>query len=806
MILRSRARYRCALTNLAALVVILSTSFVVSAQTPETGTIIGVVDARETGQPVAGAAIKTEDGRNATTTSALGRFQLDGLPVGVTVLTVEAAGFLPFRVTGIQVQPNAPTELTVDLEATPNIMQRVQVTATKEPLSVGDVAAQTDIVDRVTIENRGEQTLVQAINHVPGAVVSTQLGIFESVMLRGLPRGDPEFTNTLLLIDGVPQTLSNNGARVVAMPINDASSIEIVRGPNSALYGRTAIGGAVNMRTSDPTPDHQFGFDFTGGQFGMLKGVGKASGPVKQWGSYYVSAASERNHGYFKATSDFLDANSAQFAKLVFAPDPKSFGSVSVNRVVSDNSTPTNEPIIDGHFLHELDPRFDRFTSFNIPGPNYHQAEGRVTLNYTRQLASWARFSEVFGYRNVEHHFIIDGDFIAGPFDLDAHTVTMYPFDQKLNENIYYQEARVELTPRSAALKHSLIAGSSYEWNKGRLASDFIDNDPDLGGFTINYLNPVIPPKDEWNHSESSRRYHLGITGVFGQYMIQPVRRLILTAGGRYDRLNLDNTRLGSPKVEATFDAFSPKGSATFKLLGAGNDGGPTLNLYGTYSESFLPPRRPSSLIPADVPLNLKPEDIHNYEGGLKAGLLGGRIALEATYFRMRENGVVLSRRQGPFFLPTNAGQLRYKGVETGASWAATRKISVYANSSFYRNRFGNFVIQSEDGDDVLTGNLLPISPKYVVNWGATFTPTTPVNFTVNVKHLSSVQTNTENTFALPRYSVADAAVSWRRGSLRITVSAHNIFDETYYWNGDGETADPGRPRQVLVGVSMLFR
>jgi outer membrane receptor protein involved in Fe transport len=130
----------------------------------------------------------------------------------------------------------------------------------------------------------------------------------------------------------------------------------------------------------------------------------------------------------------------------------------------------------------------------------------------------------------------------------------------------------------------------------------------------------------------------------------------------------------------------------------------------------------------------------------------------------------------------------------------------VYANSSFYRNRFGNFVIQSEDGDDVLTGNLLPISPKYVVNWGATFTPTTPVNFTVNVKHLSSVQTNTENTFALPRYSVADAAVSWRRGSLRITVSAHNIFDETYYWNGDGETADPGRPRQVLVGVSMLFR
>ena len=80
------------------------------------------------------------------------------------------------------------------------------------------------------------------------------------------------------------------------------------------------------------------------------------------------------------------------------------------------------------------------------------------------------------------------------------------------------------------------------------------------------------------------------------------------------------------------------------------------------------------------------------------------------------------------------------------------------------------------------------------------------MTLTVNVKHLSSVQTDTANTFSLPRYSVADAAISWRRGPLRITVSGHNIFDEKYYWNGDGETADPGRPRQVLVGVSMVFR
>src|SRR6185436_17888081 len=136
----------------------------------------------------------------------------------------------------------------------------------KTPLSIGEVAAQTDIIDRSTIEARGDQTLVQAISHVPGAVVSTQLGVFESVMLRGMPRGDPEFTNTLLLIDGVPQATSRNGSRVIGLTINDASTIEVVRGPNSALYGRTAIGGAVNILTADPTPKPEFTFDFTGGQ------------------------------------------------------------------------------------------------------------------------------------------------------------------------------------------------------------------------------------------------------------------------------------------------------------------------------------------------------------------------------------------------------------------------------------------------------------------------------------------------------------------------------------------------------------
>jgi iron complex outermembrane receptor protein len=770
--------------------------------------VTGTVVSQANGQPIADAVVTVEGTSLTATTNAAGRFRIEGVPAGRATLVVRARGFLERRVVDV---PPGTDATTIELQPTPNFLDRVQVTATKTESAVGEVAAATDVVDRSTIESRGDQTLTQAIAHVPGAVVSTQLGIFESVMLRGMPRGDPEFTNTLLLIDGVPQTLSNNGARVIALPIHDATSIEIVRGPNSALYGRTAIGGAVNVRTADPTPERQFGVELTGGEFKMAKGLATASGPLKQWGGYYVSGGAERNGGYFvnKTTTKYSDNTKSVFGKITFTPSPNSFGSISINHVDSKNFTPTNEPIINGQFLHVIDPRFDRFTNFNIPGPNYNQRETRFTVNFAQELAPWAKVVEVFGYRAVQHHFIEDGDFIAGPFDLKAHTVSMYPFSQQMDEDIFYQELRLELASSAARVKNRAIFGGSYEHNSGKLFSDFIFNDPDLFGFTINYLNPVIPPKTEWQHDTGNRLYHLGITGLFGQYQIEPVRRLIVTAGGRYDRLDLDNSRNGGAKLENTFDAFSPKVSATVKLANPGDgaeNAGPTVNVYAAYSQSFLPPRRPSSLVPADVTLNLKPEDIENVEGGVKASLAGGRVSLEATYFHMTEDGVVLSTRQGPFFLPTNSGKLLYKGVETGAAIAMSSRADVYANASFYRNRFSNFVIQSEDGDEALTGNRLPISPDRIINWGVTVRPASSVDATVNVKHMGSVQANRENTFSLGGYSLLDAAVTWRSGPLRVTVSGHNLTNQEYYWNGDGETADPGRPRQVLVTTSVRLK
>ena len=438
------------------LLVLSPAAWAVGAQA--TGTIAGTVVAGGTGQPVPNAVVLVDGESLAAVTNGVGRFEIAGAPPGAVGLTVQAAGYLELRVPDVQVVAGSATAVTVELVATPNYLERVQVTASKAPLSIGEIAAQADVVERAEIDERGDQRLTQAIAHVPGVIVSTQAGSFESVMLRGLPRDGNEFTSTLLLIDGVPQTDSRNSSRVINLPIHDAGSIEVVRGPNSALYGRTAIGGAVNVRTGEPTAEHESDFDLGAGGFGFFKGAARASGPVDDWGGYFVSASSERNSGFYTGPSEFTVDQTSVFAKLTFVPDSKSFGMVSANRVVSAQSLPTNEPIIAGRFLSDIDPRFDRLSDLNVAGVNYRQNEGRFTANYTRQFTDEVRLVNVFGYRQIQYKFIDSGDITGAPFDLANTVLTQYPFDLQTDEDIFYGESRLE-TDFSAGVGRDVVHG-----------------------------------------------------------------------------------------------------------------------------------------------------------------------------------------------------------------------------------------------------------------------------------------------------------------------------------------------------------
>ena len=127
--------------------------------------------------------------------------------------------------------------------------QPVVVTATRVPTSIEQIGSSVTVIDAGEIERRQWRTLPEALAAVPGlhAVQSGVAGTQTSVFTRGT-----NSNHTLILIDGVRASdpSSPNGAYDFAhILLEDVERIEIVRGPQSTLYGSGALGGVIHIIT-----------------------------------------------------------------------------------------------------------------------------------------------------------------------------------------------------------------------------------------------------------------------------------------------------------------------------------------------------------------------------------------------------------------------------------------------------------------------------------------------------------------------------------------------------------------------------
>ncbi|MBP0444278.1 TonB-dependent receptor [Roseomonas sp. SSH11] len=124
------------------------------------------------------------------------------------------------------------------------------VTATRVPTPIERVPGAVTVIDRQTIEERGYQTLSEALATVPGLALiqSGGLGQPASAFIRGTAS-----RHALVLLDGVPvnDVSEPNGAFNFGNDLlgMEVERIEVLRGPASSLYGSGAIGGVVNIVT-----------------------------------------------------------------------------------------------------------------------------------------------------------------------------------------------------------------------------------------------------------------------------------------------------------------------------------------------------------------------------------------------------------------------------------------------------------------------------------------------------------------------------------------------------------------------------
>ncbi len=182
------------------------------------------------------------------------------------------------------------------------------VTGTRIPTPAERVPASVTVIDRQTIEERGYTTLSEALQSVPGMrlVQSGGIGQQASAFLRGAGS-----RNVLVLLDGVPvnDPAEANGAFNFGNEmLFDIERIEVLRGPASAVYGSSALGGVINMVTRRAPADRAFapfGEVAGGTQRTLRAGIG-AAGTVQQF-DYMFAGQSLSTQGFNAMAPRFTD-------------------------------------------------------------------------------------------------------------------------------------------------------------------------------------------------------------------------------------------------------------------------------------------------------------------------------------------------------------------------------------------------------------------------------------------------------------------------------------------------------------------
>jgi len=147
--------------------------------------------------------------------------------------------------------------------------EEIVVTATRLATPLREVASSVTVITAADIERKGAKTVAEALRDVPG-LVATQSGPTGSVTTVSLRGAKTE--QTKVLIDGVAVNdpiSPGGGFNFGNLQTEDVERIEVVRGPQSVLYGSDAIGGVINII--------------------LKRGKGKPNGYVKAWaGSYHT--------------------------------------------------------------------------------------------------------------------------------------------------------------------------------------------------------------------------------------------------------------------------------------------------------------------------------------------------------------------------------------------------------------------------------------------------------------------------------------------------------------------------------------
>jgi vitamin B12 transporter len=171
----------------------------------------------------------------------------------------------------------------------------VVVTATRNPLAIGDLPASVTVLQGADLRARGVTSVADALREVPGVGIARSgsfMGV-TSVFTRG---GQGSYTK--VLIDGVPMpaTQPSGGFDWSTLSTDNVERIEVVRGPSSVVWGSDAVTGVVNVITRSGRGGPRMSAAVRAGNLGTVDGEAHVSRST-QPGTSTVCQPDHRNDG-----------------------------------------------------------------------------------------------------------------------------------------------------------------------------------------------------------------------------------------------------------------------------------------------------------------------------------------------------------------------------------------------------------------------------------------------------------------------------------------------------------------------------
>ncbi len=211
-----------------------------------------------------------------------GRYCFGEIPPGDYLLQAEAPGLRMTAAKAIIVD-NALEDLPeLTLEIIPTSAQ-VTVTSTGFAQSPSETSKQLSVIDAATAINQGQDSLVAALDQVPGLRIAQEggPGSFATIQIRGLRTFD-----TSVLVDGmrlrdISATQGDSAAYISDLWFTDSSRVEILQGAGASLYGTNAIGGVVNVVTDQGGGPFHGSVDLQGGMLGQALGRVHLAGGIR---------------------------------------------------------------------------------------------------------------------------------------------------------------------------------------------------------------------------------------------------------------------------------------------------------------------------------------------------------------------------------------------------------------------------------------------------------------------------------------------------------------------------------------------